>query len=180
MPGKINRELVEITEALDGVLHRPVLTVSALRRLWLLLPVLGSCLCLLLLNSLPLWATNQSSWSPKNLSLSPFPFQDAWGAKEPSLPCSPTTGHIPGASSQGQNQESVTKRAISCPAAFSARQKGSNYRRTVQRARGRRREGHGALRSLLAAPGSSLNAPGRCLRWGGQRLKCFTWQIPVI
>lgn len=31
---KINRELAEITEVLDGILHNPVLTASALRRHW--------------------------------------------------------------------------------------------------------------------------------------------------
>lgn len=138
MPGKINKEHVEIMDALDGILHRPVLTVSALRSLWLPLPFLGSCPCLLLLISLPLWGTNQSPWSPNSLSLPPFPFQD--------LPFPPPLGTSQVPAHRAISREVPLNEPIACPAAPFAGQKGSNYRRTFQKARGRGRDRAGTLR----------------------------------
>lgn len=132
---KINRELAEMTEALGGILHSPVLTASALRRHWLPLPILGSCPCLLLLSSLPLWGTNQSPCSPESHCSLPAPFSPLG------------KGNWARPSSQGHSQGSATSAAHPLPSCSFCLAEGQQLQEKGQGTCG---GGQGALRRLLA------------------------------
>ena len=140
-------------EALDGISHTAIVTVSVLSRSFLPLPDPGSCRCLLLLGSLPLRGRD---WRPcpTEQPLCPLSPPRSAGSRGASPP-SPRLGRVCcGAAVAGAHPGSLSRLSVAlpkpmaCPAALlcsSPQQKGNNYRRTLQKARGK---GQGTFSSL--------------------------------
>lgn len=148
---KINRKLVEIMEALDGILHTFILPFTVLSGRSLPLPDTGSCPCP---TAVPCGAGIRA-WSPHSIASARFPSskQCAEPGTLPGLPaaqtphrdrvCSGTAvaGARPGSASCCHNcREVPLKQPIACPAAplcSFPQQKGSNYQKTLQKAWGK-------------------------------------------
>lgn len=145
---KINRKLVEIMEALDGILYAFIPTVGVLSRHFLPLPNTGSCPCLCRSRAFPCGAGIRDAGPQIAAPLPPFPSQEVRGAGSlPSPPCSTDpapgqdllrAGARPGSASRCQNCGKVAlNKSIACPAALLCsfpQQKGSNYKKTLQKA----------------------------------------------